>query len=73
MTKEDFADWQRHPITEAVFTALHNRIQEGLEILGTTAGQDPIKDSHTTGLLRGLRELTEMSWEEAQPEGTVNE
>lgn len=62
MTSQDFADWQRHPITEAVFTALHNRIQEGLETLGSTAGQDPIKDSHTTGLIRGLRELTEMSW-----------
>lgn len=64
MTKEDFADWQRHPITEAVFTAIHNRVQEGLETLAITAGQDPIKDSHTTGLIRGLRELTEITWGE---------
>jgi len=64
MTSSDFTDWKRHPITEAVFTAIYNRIQEGLEKLGATAGQDPIMDSHTSGVIRGLRELTEMEWTE---------
>lgn len=59
MTKQDFLDWKRHPVTQSLFTALINRIQEGREELGDTAGIDPLADRFKVGVIRGHQDVLE--------------
>ena len=66
MTKQDFTDWKRHPMTISLFTSIHNRIQEGREELGHTAGLDPQSDRLKVGMLKAYEEIVEIDFEEIE-------
>jgi hypothetical protein len=57
MTREEFVDWKRHPVTQSLLASIFNRIQEGREELGNTAGLDPHQDRLRVGIIRGHQDV----------------
>ena len=65
MNAQDFADWRnRHPVTEAVFTALANLVQDGKEELAASAGENPVADARKSGKILGLQSILDMTFDE---------
>jgi hypothetical protein len=64
VTKDSFRDWKSNPVTKAVFTELHNRINQSLEQLGGTAGQDPLNDRYISGAIAAYRDLLNIEFGE---------
>ena len=64
VTKEEFLDWKQNSVTKAVFGILEQRINDAKDILGATAGEDPVADRYLVGMIRGFRELQEVSYED---------
>lgn len=66
MTRQDYLDWQRHPITESMFTALHNNIQRLCEDLGASAGLDPLSDRFKAGYITACRDTLDVDFADTQ-------
>lgn len=64
MTKEDWNDWKRHPVTEAFYDACLERIAEGKDILSTSAGVDSSQDNFMRGFIAAYREMLEFHVED---------
>ena len=63
MTKADFVDWLKHPVTEQVFKQIKTQIANIQEELGYTAGADAYKDAHRSGAIVALRDILEITYE----------
>lgn len=57
MTREEFADWKRHPVTKQVFEGLREREAQKAEGLIQSAGVDPSQDRYISGYIAGLRDV----------------
>jgi hypothetical protein len=66
VTKQDFIDWKRHPVTQIVFSQLEALVAQRKEELAWSAGQDTYKDARTSGSILGLYELLNIEFEEPQ-------
>jgi len=64
VTKSDFVDWKHHPVTEEVFRKLQTRIKEVQDLLGTSAGLDPLQDRMYVGAINAYRDILEIEYEE---------
>jgi hypothetical protein len=64
MTKSDFMDWKRHPVTEQVLYQLEGRVTELVEALVQNAGINPITDATNSGAIRAYRDMLSISFEE---------
>lgn len=62
MTRKDFIDWKSHPITKALFTALHNRIEGLKEELAYTAGENSRLDGIKVGAIQAQRDIMDADW-----------
>ena len=65
MTKEDFHDWKRHPVTQTIFSYLNSLIAEGKTELAATAGVEPILDSRKAGKISAFQDILDMTFEES--------
>jgi hypothetical protein len=63
MNKADFYDWKRHPVTQIVFSQLTERIQTLQDMLGDSAGQNPIQDSRYSGAIQAYKDILLMDYE----------
>lgn len=68
ISQGEFQDWQSHQVTKAFFEAAQQRIAEAKEILGHSAGSDPLSDRYLVGLIAAYNEVQEF-----RVEDTVND
>jgi len=61
--KNDFTDWKRHPVTQVVFNELSARIQNLYEVLGTSAGLDPLQDREFVGAIKAYKDMLEVDFD----------
>ena len=61
MNKSDFIDWKRHPVTQVVFNQLASRVKELQEILGDSAGRNPIQDVEFVGAIKAYKDILRCS------------
>lgn len=66
MNKADFLDWKRHPITQVIFSQIQERIQTLHEMLGDSAGLNPVQDSRYSGAIQAYKDLLLMDFEETE-------
>ena len=64
MNQADFVDWKRHPVTQVVFGQLKERIQSLYEMLGDSAGQNPVQDSRFSGAIQAYRDMLNIEFED---------
>lgn len=64
ISKEEFIDWKSQTVTKEVFNVIEQRIADAQEILGNTAGEDPLNDRFLVGMIRAFRELQEISYDD---------
>lgn len=66
MNKADFKDWERHPITQIVFSQLKQRIQDIQEILSENAGISPVQDREYVGAIKAYKDMINIEYEEEE-------
>lgn len=68
MNKSDFVDWKRHPVTKVVFSQLQERVQGLYEMLGSSAGQNPVQDSRFVGGIEAYKDMLNIEFEDEEQE-----
>lgn len=63
MNKADFVDWKRHPVTQVVFSQIQTRVKDLQEMLGQSAGENPLQDRMFVGAIQAYRDLLLMDFE----------
>lgn len=63
-TKQDFLDWKKHPVTEAVFNQIQQLLQIGVDELINTAGIDSGADRERRGKIAGLSAVLDVQFGE---------
>ena len=66
MTKEDFLDWKKHPVTKAVYDSIQTRIDDLKTELGWTAGIDLRTDAVRSGSIQAFLHVLNIDFEETQ-------
>jgi hypothetical protein len=56
VTKEEWMEWRRNPVTKAFYEAILERIEEAKDILSSSAGVDPVTDNFYRGFINAYRE-----------------
>ena len=64
VSKEEFIDWKKSSITEAVFQGVAERIKEGMIELSHTAGEDSGMDRFKCGMLAAYRNILNIEFED---------
>lgn len=65
MTKSDFIDWKRHPVTQEVFSQLRSRVDDMKDrVLGYAAIGDVPHGAHVAGIVEGFQFLLNIEYEE---------
>ena len=57
ITVGDFQSWKENPVTKAFMWAAQERIEDGMNVLSTTAGMDLIQDNYMRGFIAAYSEL----------------
>jgi hypothetical protein len=57
ITASDFQQWKENSVTKAFMWAAQERIEDGMNVLSTTAGMDLIQDNYMRGFIAAYREL----------------
>jgi hypothetical protein len=63
VNKADFVDWKRHPVTQVVFSQLATRVNDLQEILGNSAGENPMQDRMYVGAINAYKDILNMDFE----------
>lgn len=63
MKRADFIDWKRHPVTQVVFSQLSQRVIDLQEMLGQSAGENPLQDSKFVGAIQAYRDMLRIEYE----------
>ena len=66
MNATDLYDWKRHPVTNAVFGMLSERIAVMTEYLQLHAGEDPLKDKQFSGAIMAHSDILSISFEDIE-------
>jgi hypothetical protein len=59
LTKNDVIDWKTHVVTRLLKEVVQERIKEAQEVLGSSAGMEPLADRLIVGMIRAYQELLE--------------
>lgn len=66
MTKADFTDWKRHPVTQQVFAQLQDRVDSlKEEIVAQVAHTDPRVMAEKAGAVQAFQHFLEIDYEES--------
>lgn len=57
MTRQEALDWKQHPITQQVFALLQSRIRECEQVLGESAGINPLQDRFYAGVIAAHKDV----------------
>lgn len=60
ITKEEFQEWKRHPVTKAFFASCHERLNEAVEILIAE------ESNLNRGFIQAYREMLAVELDEIQ-------
>lgn len=63
MNQQDFVDWKRHPVTQAVMSQIQGRINDMKEMLADSAGINPLQDREYVGAIKAYRDFLEIQYE----------
>jgi hypothetical protein len=66
MKRAEFIDWKRHPVTQVVLGQLESRIQEMQEILGASAGINPMQDREFVGAIKAYKDMVTIDFDEEE-------
>jgi hypothetical protein len=66
MKRAEFIDWKRHPVTQVVLGQLESRIQEMQEILGASAGVNPMQDREFVGAIKAYKDMVTIDFDEEE-------
>ena len=70
MTKSDFIDWKRHPVTEQVFSQLRQRIEYLKdELVGYATSGDPRELAQKAGAIMAMDDVLNIQFEDEVPNG----
>ena len=64
MTKTEFYDWKSNLVTKEVFRQFQERIDALRELLGDSAGEDPLLDRWKVGAIQAYKDLIHIEFEE---------
>ena len=64
ISKEDFIDWKKNPVTEALFQGLAEKIKDGMIELSYTAGEDTSQDKYKCGMIHAYRSVLQIEFED---------
>lgn len=66
MTKADFIDWKRHPVTQQVFSQLDQRVNDlKEEIVGSALDGDPRTQAYRAGAIGAYNDMLKIDYEES--------
>ena len=68
LTKEDFLEWKKNPITQAVFDSIQLKINEGAIELSYMAGENQLQDRFKAGMIQAYRDVIDIQIEEVEPD-----
>lgn len=64
MTREDFVDWKRHPVTQQVFSQLAERVRFFTdEIVEQTAYMSQSEMAEKAGAVKAIRDILNIEYE----------
>lgn len=66
MNSADFHDWKRHPVTQVVFSQLKERIHSLYEMLGDSAGSNPVQDARFSGAIQAYNDMLNIEFEDEE-------
>ena len=66
ISKEEFIDWQRNPVTQAVFAATVEKINLGATELSYSAGESPAADRFKCGMIHAYRSMLSIEFDELE-------
>lgn len=66
ISKAEFYDWKKHPVSQIVLAQVEDRIQELYEMLGESAGQNSIQDSQYVGAIKAYKDILNIDYEEGE-------
>jgi hypothetical protein len=64
-SKEEFEEWLRNPVTEALIKRLKRDAETMMFGLAESAGVDPLHDRYTCGKIHTCIEIANITFEEA--------
>lgn len=66
ISKEDYTDWKKHPVTNALFAGMLDRINDAAKELAGSAGIDPLEDRFKCGMIRAFQEVMSIEYDELE-------
>lgn len=66
ITKDEFLDWKRSPVTIAIFSSMVERINDGAKELAGSAGVNPLEDRFKCGMIRAYQEVMSVEFDELE-------
>lgn len=66
INKEEFIDWQKNPVTQAVFAAIVEKINLGATELSYSAGVSPEEDRYKCGMIGAYRSMLSIEFDELE-------
>jgi hypothetical protein len=60
VTKSEFIDWKKHPVTKEVMSILKDRVEQLQFELGQSAGQDPLNDRFKCGAVAAYYDMIQI-------------
>jgi hypothetical protein len=64
LTKEDFVDWKRHPVTQQVFSQLKVRVDEYMDkLVYQAATADPRNLAEYAAIVRATQDIINIEYE----------
>lgn len=63
MTRQEALDWKQHPITQKIFQVLQARIRECEELLGESAGVNPLQDRFYAGVIAAHKDVVRLDFD----------
>ena len=68
ISKAEFVDWKKDPVTKAFFVAVENRIEDAKDVMSVSAGLDQVQDCVTRGMITAFREVLNIEFSEVESE-----
>lgn len=64
----EFLDWKKNDVTKAFMQAAKERIEDGVNVLATTAGINSNDDNYMRGFIQAYRELEDFRIDDLEAE-----
>lgn len=66
VSKDEFLDWKKNPVTIAVFASIVEKINLGATELSYSAGIDTSEDRYKTGMIAAYRDVLEVQLDDVE-------